>query len=249
VPKDSLADTLVRTPRRPPSTDAVQRYYEWVRDAILSGRLGAGDEINSVHLSGELGFSRGPLREALRLLEQEGFVDTQYNRRARVAALSVDDLEQVYALRMSVEPMAARLSVPKLSREDIGHIQDRFSEMDEAARQRDVGRFEGPHRSFHRLILSHAGDRIVATFDQLWVHSERYRHFRITEEMPVITANHRLVEHRAILKACRRREADDVARLLCGHLLNTFVGVISRVAPGRDQTTIRALAESEMRRF
>ena len=86
--------------------------YERVRAAILDGELAPGAVMSQVALAEELGISRTPLREALRMLQSEGLVEGEPNRRVRVAPMTARDLEEVCVMRVTLEAEALRLSVP-----------------------------------------------------------------------------------------------------------------------------------------
>ncbi|WP_445183581.1 GntR family transcriptional regulator [Pseudonocardia sp. Cha107L01] len=89
--------------------------YRQVRADILNGRLEPGAKVSQVQLAASLGVGRPTLREALRMLQNEGLVQAEHNRQMRVAPLELDDFEQLCALRLTVEPMAVQLSVPYLT--------------------------------------------------------------------------------------------------------------------------------------
>jgi DNA-binding GntR family transcriptional regulator len=93
--------------------------YRQVRADILNGRLEPGAKVSQVQLAASLGVGRPTLREALRMLQNEGLVQAEHNRQMRVAPLELDDFEQLCALRLAVEPMAVQLSVPYLTDTDL----------------------------------------------------------------------------------------------------------------------------------
>src|SRR5271168_3489554 len=80
--------------------------HSWLRDHILRGELAPGTIISEAELARQFELSRGPVREALRMLEREGLVDGEKNRRPRVSPFSFDDLEGLYALRITNEAFA-----------------------------------------------------------------------------------------------------------------------------------------------
>jgi DNA-binding GntR family transcriptional regulator len=81
---------------------------ERIRDAIITGALEPGERIVEEDLAHRLGISRGPVREAIRVLEQEGFVRSEPHRASYVAELGEEEIEQLYAVRAEVEAIAAR---------------------------------------------------------------------------------------------------------------------------------------------
>ena len=86
--------------------DNVEQVYRRVREAILEGEIAPGAVMSQVALADELGVSRTPLREALRMLQSEGLVDAQANRRVTVRPISATDLEELVVMRVALETEA-----------------------------------------------------------------------------------------------------------------------------------------------
>src|SRR5437588_4287074 len=105
-----MAGRIVGSPEL--STELV---HARLRDGILRGEFDPRVPISQVQLAARLGVSRTPLREALRMLQREGLIDSEPNRRVRVAELSVVDLEQLYAARIVIEALGTRIAVPSLT--------------------------------------------------------------------------------------------------------------------------------------
>src|SRR3954447_3872142 len=109
--------------------DNVEQVYRRVREAILEGEIAAGQTMSQVALADELGVSRTPLREALRMLQAEGLIDGEPNRRVRVAQLSIAGLEELYTIRIPLEVTALRLSLPRMAPEDVAQLEGTMAEM------------------------------------------------------------------------------------------------------------------------
>src|SRR5687768_930026 len=99
-----MSSELLR--RRGPAPSNVDLALEAVRDAIVQGRIRPGERIKEIPLADELGFSRAPVRDALRLLERDGLVELVPNRGAIVPELRAVDVLEVYALRASLGTLA-----------------------------------------------------------------------------------------------------------------------------------------------
>ncbi|QFY07185.1 GntR family transcriptional regulator [Nonomuraea phyllanthi] len=152
-----IADEMSCRPRGRPCAAAapgwhkrehgVSMVHARLRDALIRGELEAGQVLSQVQLAERSGVSRTPLREALRLLEREGLVVSEPRRRVRVAPFSMEDLEQIYAVRISLEILALRLTVPRLTDEAIAHIADLEQTMRRHAENRDYDAWHEPHRA------------------------------------------------------------------------------------------------------
>ena len=210
--------------------DNVEQVYRRVREAILEGEIAPGAVMSQVALADELGVSRTPLREALRMLQSEGLVDAQANRRVTVRPISATDVEELVVMRVALETEAIRLSVERLQPEDIAGLEGRLAEMAHFAKAKDYERWTHPHNAFHRGITAPAGDRINAMLQQLSDHFERYRRVHIARSKKAwLTAG-----HREILDACKRGDREESARLLAEHLSATAFDVMELLEPGYD---------------
>ncbi|MGZ4297566.1 MAG: GntR family transcriptional regulator [Solirubrobacteraceae bacterium] len=202
--------------------------YERVRAAILDGELAPGAVMSQVALAEELGISRTPLREALRMLQSEGLVEGEPNRRVRVAPMTARDLEELCIMRVTLEAEALRLSVPSMTSEDIARLEGHMAEMAHYADQKDYRRWNAPHERFHRTLTEHAGERVNFVLRQMFDHAERYRRLHIGHG-PGAWAT---PQHRNILDACKAGDRDKAAALLAGHLARTGLEVSELLDPG-----------------
>jgi DNA-binding GntR family transcriptional regulator len=200
-----------------------------LRDAILYGELRPGQAISQVQLARDLGVSRTPLREAIRMLQREGLLEGEPNKRVRVASFSLEDMQELYALRITVEALAVRLTVPQLSDDDISQLDELLSEMSLHADAEDYERYSEPHRAFHAGLVAGAGSRIRQLLAELSDHGERYRRLHTTQAPRAWSTA--AEEHRAILDACVQRDADLAAVRLAEHLAHTVLGNLELLDP------------------
>jgi DNA-binding GntR family transcriptional regulator len=217
--------------------DNVQRIHLHLREEILDGRLPPGEELSQVQLATALGVSRGPLREALRLLEREGLVEAEPNRRVVVSPLSWADVEQLYALRIVTDSLALRGGVPRFTQDDLDRLGDTLLELDELSTDSDVEAWEIPHRRFHQLLTSYGGDRLARMSAQLSDHAERYRRAYLGNEPTAWSTSSR--EHHAILEACKDRDTSSAVEHLARHLSRTVLTVLASNAPAHDPMLVR----------
>ena len=209
--------------------------YDRVRNAILEGTLAPGSVMSQVALAEELGISRTPLREALRMLQSEGLVEGEPNRRVRVAPVTPRDLEELYVMRVALESEALRLSVPLMSTEDLARLEGYMAEMSHFALDKDYVRWTVPHHSFHRGLTAHAGARVNLVLAQMFDHAERYRRMHIGHG-PSAWA---IAQHREILDACKARDRERSAGLLATHLARTGLEVSELLDPEYDPALLK----------
>jgi DNA-binding GntR family transcriptional regulator len=235
APSDRPSTSTARV-HRAGSRDNIAAIHDELREAILRGDLPAGAVLSQLRLAEEFGVSRGPVREALRLLQREGLVEAQLNRRVRIADFSVDDLEELYAMRMVNEALAVRATVPRLTAQQLQDLHVHLEEMDALAGV-DVHAWEEPHRRFHRGLVTHAGDRLVRLVEQLSDHAERYRRAYIAGDPRAWSAG--AAEHREIYEAARRGDASGASEATVQHLARTALTVLANLAPEHDPSLVR----------
>ena len=209
--------------------------HEQLRQAILRGDVPPGPATSQLVLARELGVGRTPLREALRMLQSEGLVISEPNRRVRIAELTVADAEELYLMRVLLEAVAARVTVPSLTDADIAELEGLMAQMDHLVRS-GSSILEQHHR-FHAAFVKAAGPRVVAQIATLFDHAERYRR-AFGASMP----DHwklRRAEHRQILDAAKAGDADATAVAIAAHYLRTAKLVVSALEPGHDLARLR----------
>jgi DNA-binding GntR family transcriptional regulator len=215
----------------------IGQVYEYLRRRILDGTLPPGTILSQVQIAQQLGVSRTPLREALRLLQEERLVLAEHNLRMRVTGINLAELEALYASRIMLEPLALALTVPHLTCNDLDALDHAMDAMDAANTRRDSDAWEQGNRRFHELLALHAQEHIRATIKRAIDASERYRRImlRTTPHAPAVAE----AEHAAILAACRERTGDTALELLARHLARTVLTVIAQVAPEYEPAAVR----------
>jgi DNA-binding GntR family transcriptional regulator len=212
--------------------------YLRLREAILHGRLAPGAVVSQVQLARELGVSRTPLREAVRMLQREGLVAGVANRMVRVAPFSIQDVEELYAVRIANEALAIRLTVPTMTADDDAQLERALRDMAQAAEASDTDVWERHHRGFHTLLVSGGGTRLRALLSELYDHAERYRRLYITSEPRAMSIG--ASEHEAIVAACHARDATQASTDLARHLSRTALTALMQIAPEHEPSMVRA---------
>ncbi len=229
-------------PAEPPEGSASSEHaYDQLRFQILTGQLAPGSSFSQVQLAQQLGISRTPLREAVRRLQSEGLLRSEHNRQVRVAPLSTRDFEDLYTLRIPLDSLAVKLSVPTLSDRELAITQEACRLTTEAAEHGDLVNYREPHRQFHMSLIVGAGARLRAQVEDLWDHADRYRLlYKMHADDGTRVMQLASQEHQAILEAAERRDATACARLVAAHLARTALMTLVRVDPRHDPAAIRA---------
>jgi len=215
----------------------VHAVHARLRTAILRGQLEAGEVLSQVQLAEQYGVSRTPLREALRLLEREGLMLSEARRRVRVAPFSLEDLEQVYAMRIGLETLGIRLTIPNLDEPARTHLADLERTVRGHADNQDYESWHEPHQEFHRALVAAAGPRILGQSDVLADHAERYRY--CTTTMAAQSWENGTREHKTLLDAALRGDTGEAVRTLARHYARVALSAAALIDPEHDPRAIR----------
>lgn len=154
----------------------VDRVYEELQAAIISGELAPGTPLRHQELSDAYGMSLIPIREAIRKLEMERLVDSIPNRGARVAPISIEDLQDAYATRMAIEGEALRKAVDNIGPAQLAQMRSWREAMVSNVKKRDESFYELHRRLHFEMYQLSDSAWLVHTIEILWRHTERYRH-------------------------------------------------------------------------
>ena len=226
----------------PEVRQAIPRLHAYLRDCILDGRLPPGTKLSQVALAEQLGVSRTPLREVLRMLQEEGFVEFEPNQRMRVAGLDPAELDGDYACRILLETLALSMTLQSIGSRERRAAARLLASMRRAARSEDFASWFAAHHAYHRVMTSGAGEPLLRQLQSLEDRSVRY--IRIYQQAePSGWQADGDGEHAAILDALSA--GDDRAALsgLAHHLARTALRVLSDCAPDFVPTAVpRAVA-------
>jgi DNA-binding GntR family transcriptional regulator len=199
--------------------------FSHLRDAILSGTLRPNQRIHQVTLAQQLGMSLVPVREALRMLDAEGFVRIMPHRGVYVSAISRSEMEDVYAVRLSVEGMVTKPAVLRISNEEVDKLAELLSNMEVALRSFDRAALLDLNQKFHFTLYQASGREYLCTLiSHLWQKSTRYRTFYIQVPERAKQAHQ---EHKEILLAVQERSVRKAIQAVRNNIRQTMLGLLS----------------------
>lgn len=225
------------TPISSPRIRSVERLYDQLRGRILDGTYAPGRVLSQVGLAEELGVSRTPLREAMRRLEAEGLIEAEQNRRVRVRLVSPEELDVLLTERILLETTGIRLTVGKLSEDDLNELHLHVAAMRVALERLEVEAWEQAHSTFHADLVKYGSPKLRQSIAAQVERAERYR--RQFVPMPYTPANFN-PEFEAILGACVIRNADLAARRIARMLSKVALAVLALASPEYEPQAIRA---------
>src|SRR5947208_10607744 len=190
---------------------------ERVREAIIVGELTPGAPLRLEDLARTLGMSISPIREAVRQLEALGLAEHVPHHGAKVMRLDVEELRELFSVRLALEGMAVRRAASLFTAGDGAAARSHLAEYDEARRRGDIRAAVRAHGAFHFALYEAARSQwLVRLIRPAWDSCERYRPVLLAARGELQQRHERLDAE--LLAACAARDADRAAEVLRTHL-------------------------------
>ena len=186
-----------------------------IEQMILSGDLAPGQRINEAGLAERFGTSRGPVREALRALEECGLVRAERNRGVFVREVSITEADEVYDLREALDDLIGRRLAERITAEQLAELKRLVSAMDAATAGENVAEYYRLNLIFHDALVDFVGNRhLSATYRRLTKELLLFRLRGLQEGGGFAVSN---AEHKAVVKAIASRDPERAGRVLREH--------------------------------
>lgn len=217
---DESADSVANSPAA--SDLAAPALYEQVaerlRSRIYAHDLAPGAWVDEQALAQEYGISRTPMREALKVLATEGLVQLKPRRGCYVTELSERDLDEIFPVMALLEGRCAFEAAQRASAADLANLDAIHERLEAHAADGDADRFFEANQAFHLAIQQQAGNRWLS---QLINDTRKLMKLTRRDSLRLEgRLKQSLAEHRAILKAIHKHDANDAGRLMQNHLLS-----------------------------
>lgn len=210
-----------------------------LRSLILTGELTPGSVLLQAEMARRLGVSRTPMREAFRLLQEEGLIEARPDQRARVRNVDPEDLDSVYGARISLETLAVSVTIRTIGDGDVQRLAAALDRMRAHAAQDDIESWYAAHREFHQIITRAVGPQLRRMIASLGEHCERYIRLAQLGQGGSGSWEHGHRDHEALLRAFGDRDHDTATAVIARHLARTALTVMADVAPEFDPVTTR----------
>lgn len=207
-----------------------ERAYATLHQAVVTGVLAPGDRLPIEELAEVLEMSPMPIREALRQLDSVGLVENVPHRGARVTELSIEDLREVYQVRLALEELAIRHAAERFDADDARWAATCLAEHVKAARRSDRVAIWSTHTAFHFALYDAARSRWMSRLIRSpWESSERYRFAMLPVRLKL---DQRSLEHERIMQACIDHDVEAAVVELHNHLSRTANLIAGQMSAG-----------------
>lgn len=185
---------------------------------ILAGDLRSGTKLNEAEVAAQLGISRGPVREAFRALEESGLVTVAKNRGVFVRQLSIEEADEIYDVRASLDEMIGRRVARTVSPEQLAQLKTLILRMETAVAAADTAEYYAANIAFHDSLAQFAANaKLLEIYRKLVNELSLYRRKTIERGGAILPTSVR--EHRKIVDAIAARDAALAGRLMYEHAM------------------------------
>ena len=196
-----------------------------LRDAIMHGRLEPGAQLSEADLSAQFGVSRGPLREAMQRLVQEGLLRSERNRGLFVMVLAEDDVRDIYAARSAVERAAATMVLRAGDPEALAELRSACAAMTKAAKKKDMVGLSDADLRFHEVLVTQSGSPRLSRMHETLIVETRMCMTALQDKYRIPADV--VVEHTAIVDAIEAKDEVLALRKIDEHMQDA----LTRLAP------------------
>ena len=197
--------------------------FQTLREAILRGELKPGERLMELQLAAQLGVSRTPIREAIRMLEQEGLAVTMPRKGAEVAKMTLKGMEDVLEIREALDILACQLACDRISDELLVVLEEKKKAFEASLETKDVKVIADADISFHDVIYEATGNpKLIALLSNLREQIYRYRveYLKAVDSYPIL-----IKEHDDIYQALVKHNRQDATVAIREHVKNQAIAV------------------------
>ncbi|NGY62355.1 GntR family transcriptional regulator [Lentzea sp. NEAU-D13] len=203
-------------------TTTPEGVYRVLRAAILDGTVPPGGQLREAHIAADLGISRSPLREALTKLEEEGLIVKIPYRGAFVAEVSAQDVAEIDAIRLLVEPYAAELAIDALRGREKAALLQTVDDLRGALEKNDIPASVDAHLGFHRLFYDLSGSGALQNLWNGW--ETKLRLYLSVDHQTYSDPRELAVEHERLAAIALEGSIDEFREELAAHFQTGLSG-------------------------
>ena len=209
---------------------------------ILSGLLAPGEKLTELTLAAKLGVSRGPLREAFRMLEEAGLVKITKNRGVFVRDIAVEEAVEIFDLRAVMDELVGRKLAENISATHLKEIRGMVDAMEKAVKDKDAYHYHLLNLTFHDRLVELAGNnKLTEIYRKLIKELSLFRRLNLEDGwlMPISAS-----EHRLIVKAIASGDADAAGKAMFEHVMDSKARTIEHNLRRQSNVALSASASA-----
>ncbi len=197
--------------------------FNTLREAILKGEIKPGERLMELQLAAKLGVSRTPIREAIRMLEQEGLAVTVPRKGAEVAKMTEKDMEDVLVIRATLDQLAVELACDEITEEQLVELENAKKVFENSLQSGDLKKIAQADVDFHDVIYKATGNaKLVTMLNNLREQIYRYRveYLKDASNYPEL-----IREHQAMVEGIKMRDKEHACEVMEEHVKNQALAV------------------------
>ncbi|MDR2529370.1 MAG: GntR family transcriptional regulator [Synergistaceae bacterium] len=196
--------------------------YEWVKNGIFNGSLNEGMPLSEGMMARKINISRTPIREALRILERDGYVSLVPGKGAFISSVSMEVVREIYEIRRLLEPYAARTAVRRIPENLLREAEEQWLKIQatlEKGGKIDWPKIASLDKDLHIMITAHTANGQIRNI--LLPYNARVERFQLLSAIALSNLRETVQQHLDIIACIKARDENELAELLLEHIISS----------------------------
>ncbi len=220
-------------------TSAKLRAFTLLQQWIKNGTLAPGEKISDTELAKALGLSRTPVREALQMLEMQGFIEMKPGSVTRVTLVEKEDIFKIYPPLAALDAIAAETAAEKIDSGTIKVLRDLNQQFATALMEQEIDKAMELDERFHQTILGIAANPFLTSFiTTLQMHVSRFKYVFL--QQLEVSYRRSVEEHEAILDALESQNSEKAGRMIYQNWMRPMTEIVKQLAKDNQEESLKS---------
>ena len=203
---------------------ANQIAYDYIRSRIIDGTFRPAERLVEAQLAQDIGVSRNTVKKVLLQIEQERLITIDDNKGARVLSLSIEEIQEYYEIRRSLEVLVIRSAVQRITDQELDQMRQILAEMVELKKNQDYDTYSKFNRQFHEIIYDASGKTIAV--EMIKSIKMQLIRFQFRTMLAPGRSDNSVLEHQALLDALSKRDEEAASQAITRHIDNVASTIV-----------------------
>jgi DNA-binding GntR family transcriptional regulator len=203
---------------------ANQIAYDYIRSRIIDGTFRPAERLVEAQLAQDIGVSRNTVKKVLLQIEQERLITIEDNKGARVLSLSIEEIQEYYEIRRSLEVLVIRSAVQRITDQELDQMRQILAEMVELKKNQDYDTYSKFNRQFHEIIYDASGKTIAV--EMIKSIKMQLIRFQFRTMLAPGRSDNSVLEHQALLDALSKRDEEAASQAITRHIDNVASTIV-----------------------